>query len=59
MQLIGDCRDEKLVESIFGSVSEFARQLEIRKRNSFLFEKKIMVTYDEDDDIHYFYARAA
>lgn len=59
---IGDCRDESLVEEIFGSVSEFARQCEINsidtghglKQNDFDFGP-YRVEYDEDTDIHTFF----
>ena len=49
---IGDRRDESLVEEIFGSVSEFARQVE-ENGNVFVFGK-FLVTYDSDADVHYF-----
>lgn len=51
-QPIGDCRDENLVEEIFGSVSEFARQIE-ENGDNFVFSK-YLVTYDSTADIHYF-----
>lgn len=56
---LGDCRDQYLVEQIFGSVSEFARICEM---NEDLFEYddvfvygNIAVAYDADTDIHNFY----
>ena len=52
-QFIGDCRNEELVEEIFGSVSEFARQCEILG-NEFEFGPYV-VKYDEHADIHNFY----
>lgn len=52
MNLIGNCADEELVENIFGSVSEFARQVE-QNGDRFLYEG-IQVSYDSCEDIHYF-----
>lgn len=54
MTLIGDCRDENLIESIFGSISEFARQCEING-NNFKYGK-YEIKYDENKDIHYFFS---
>jgi 8-oxo-dGTP pyrophosphatase MutT (NUDIX family) len=50
---IGDCRDEKLVDDIFGGVSEFARQIEINGDN-FQYGN-INVSYDPRSDIHTFW----
>lgn len=52
MNKIGDCRDESLIEEIFGSVSEFARLVE-ENGDNFTFEK-ITITYDDESDIHTF-----
>lgn len=52
MNLIGDCTNEEVVENIFGSVSEFARQVE-QNGDQFLFEG-IQVNYDCCEDVHYF-----
>ena len=49
----GDCRDESLVESIFGSVSEFARLTE-EKGDNFTYGK-YLVKYDPKTDIHSFW----
>lgn len=49
----GNCTEEFVVKSIFGSVSEFARQIEINGDN-FDFEK-YRIVYDETKDVHYFY----
>lgn len=55
--LLGDCRDEALVENLFGSVSEFARLVE-EKGDNFTDEKLgIRVEYNAEIDVHYFYAR--
>lgn len=54
MEKLGDCTNEDLVEEIFGSVSEFACQVE-RLGNNFDFGN-FRVTYDESKDIHYFWA---
>jgi len=51
----GDCRDDNLIDHIFGSVSEFARQIE-EHGDEFIYQG-IKVTYDPDKDIHYFYSR--
>ena len=59
-QFIGDCRDEELVEQIFGSVSEFARQVQLNG-NNFLYVSinggigKIEVKYNSKRDRHQFY----
>jgi hypothetical protein len=53
---IGNCIDEKLVEEIFGSVSEFARQIELYGSDNF-FYNDIEVVYDKNDDIHWFFER--
>jgi hypothetical protein len=50
---IGDCRDEELVESIFGSVSEFARQVE-ENGDAFTYGG-VIVEYDDETDIHTFF----
>ena len=54
MECIGNCTDETLVELIFGSVSEFARQVELNG-DKFVYDNHIIVTYDEEYDIHYFW----
>lgn len=54
MQLIGDCRDEELVEEIFGSVSGFAYRVELLG-DEFQFSD-VKVTYDPKEDIHYFWS---
>lgn len=51
--LLGTCKDESLVDDIFGSVSEFARQVEEHGDN-FTY-KNISVKYDPNSDTHYFY----
>jgi hypothetical protein len=53
--LLGDCRDDNLIDHIFGSVSEFARQIE-EHGDEFIYQG-IKVTYDPNKDIHYFYSR--
>ena len=50
--LIGDCRDEKLVNKFFNSVTNFAQIIE-KKGNEFEWGE-IEVTYDKKKDIHYF-----
>ncbi len=53
-RIIGNCTEEDVVDNIFGSVSEFARQVE-ENGDEFLYQNDIVVKYDEDNDIHYFY----
>jgi hypothetical protein len=53
-RMIGNCTDEDIVDNIFGSVSEFARQVE-ENGDEFLYQNDIIVKYDEDNDVHYFY----
>jgi hypothetical protein len=53
-RMIGNCTDEDIVDNIFGSVSEFARQVE-ENGDEFLYQNDVVVKYDEDNDIHYFY----
>lgn len=50
---IGDCRNEMLVNDIFGSVTDFAYQIETHG-NNFTY-KNVRVVYDETTDIHSFY----
>lgn len=50
---IGTCRDETLIEELFGSVSEFARLVE-EHGNEFVLGK-VVVKYNENKDIHTFY----
>jgi len=53
--LVGDCRNEELIEEIFGSVSEFARQVEL---NGDDFEyQNYKICYDKKKDIHFFYEK--
>lgn len=53
MDRLGNCTNENLIEEIFGSVSEFARQVE-ENGNEFKFGS-VQVTHDEDKDIHTFW----
>lgn len=53
LEEIGTCKDESLIEDIFGSISEFARQVELHGDN-FIY-RGVKVTYDEETDIHTFY----
>ena len=54
MECVGNCTDENIVELIFGSVSEFARQVE-ENGDRFIYKNYIVVTYDVENDIHYFW----
>ena len=49
---VGDCRDEELIEEIFGSVSEFARLVE-EKGDEFQYGN-FLVEYNKETDIHSF-----
>lgn len=49
-----DCRNEALVEEIFGSVSEFAHLVE--ERGDEFFYGGWRVSYDARRDIHFFSA---
>lgn len=53
MDRLGNCTNENLIEEIFGSVSEFARQVE-ENGNEFKYGG-VHVTHDEDKDIHTFW----
>jgi hypothetical protein len=50
----GTCQSEEVIEHIFGSVSEFARFEE--HGDNFAYQN-VLVEYDEDTDIHYFFWR--
>lgn len=54
-RMIGNCTQEDVVEDLFGSVSEFARQVE-ENGDEFLYKNSIQVTYDEPNDVHYFFS---
>lgn len=51
---IGNCTNQTIVELIFGTVSEFARQVELNG-DRFVHDNYITVTYDEFEDIHFFW----
>ena len=53
-KMIGNCTQEDVVDDIFGSVSEFARQVE-ENGDEFLYQNDVVIKYDEHNDIHYFY----
>ena len=53
LTFLGDCRDEDLIESIFGSVTDFAQQVE-KYGDNFVLDD-ICVKYDEKTDIHSFF----
>jgi hypothetical protein len=52
---LGDCRNEELVEDIFGSVSEFARLVE-KHGNNFSIGN-IVVKYNPTTDVHTFWQK--
>ena len=52
---IGNCINQELVEEIFGSVSEFARQVELNG-NSFTYGK-YKIKYNAKTDIHSFFEK--
>lgn len=49
----GNCTQDDVVEEIFGSTSEFARQVE-ENGDQFVY-RNIIVKYDDAEDIHYFF----
>tara|TARA_R100001244_G_C5079352_1_gene113485 strand:+ start:322 stop:513 length:192 start_codon:yes stop_codon:yes gene_type:complete len=51
--IIGDCRNETIINEIFGSVTDFAQTIE-QNGNEFKIGW-LMVTYDNETDIHTFY----
>lgn len=51
--LLGDCRDEAMVENLFGSVTDFAQLVE-EFGDEFTYQG-VTVRYNEDTDIHTFY----
>lgn len=51
--LLGDCRDEELIDSLFGSVSEFARLAE--ENGDEFTSGSLRVTYNSRLDRHYFW----
>ena len=53
-KMIGNCTQDDVVEDIFGSVSEFARQVE-ENGDEFIYKNKVVVKYDGTKDIHYFF----
>lgn len=53
-KMIGNCTQDDVIEDIFGSVSEFARQVE-ENGDEFLYNNDVVVKYDEANDIHYFF----
>jgi hypothetical protein len=53
MMKIGDCRDDIIIEDIFGSVTDFAQVIE-RKGDNFI-HGKYTIKYNEETDIHSFY----
>jgi hypothetical protein len=50
---LGDCREEALIDTLFGSVPEFARLIEEFGDN--FTTNTVSVEYDEATDIHTFY----
>ena len=52
-QFLGDCRDEDLIDALFGSVSDFACAVENNGDNFQI--GKTLVKYDEKNDIHSFF----
>lgn len=53
LEFLGDCRDENLIEELFGSVSEFARLVE-ENGDNFKYEN-IKIKYSKKTDIHSFF----
>lgn len=57
LEFIGDCRDEELVNQLFGDVSAFACEVEQSGDNfiSHTFMGKVSVKYNQKKDIHSFF----
>jgi hypothetical protein len=55
LSYIGNCTEDDVVDDIFGNVSEFARMVELHG-DEFTIDD-LVVKYDDDKDIHYFYHR--
>lgn len=53
LEFLGDCRDEELIKSLFGSTSEFARLVEEKGDN--FKDKNLLVKYNKKKDIHSFF----
>ncbi len=51
--IIGNCQDTTCIRAIFGSVSEFARQVEIQG-DEFVYGS-VKVVYNEKTDVHTFF----
>jgi hypothetical protein len=57
LEFLGDCRDENLVNQLFGDVSAFACEVE-DKGDNFIAnteEGKVQVKYNQKKDIHSFF----
>ena len=55
LEKLGDCRNENLVEDLFGSVTNFARAVENNGDN--FTDGWLVVKYNPTTDIHTFYRR--
>ena len=55
LEKLGDCRNEDLIEELFGSVSEFACAIE-ENGDSFT-DGSLVVKYNSNFDIHTFYRK--
>jgi hypothetical protein len=50
---LGNCQDEEMIELLFGTVTEFARLVEMHGDEFTIGDTR--VEYDEDTDIHSFF----
>jgi hypothetical protein len=55
LEFLGDCRNEDLVNELFGDVSAFARLIEEKGDN--FTDKNLVVKYNGKTDIHSFFLR--
>jgi hypothetical protein len=55
LDLIGTCVSEALINDLFGSVTDFAQAIEEHGNN--FVRGNLVVSYDEDTDIHTFYLK--
>lgn len=57
MQLLGYSSAKKTVKDLFGSVENFIAEVQRRNKNNFVFEKRIIVIFDKEEDRFEFYSK--
>lgn len=53
LNYFGNCTDDDVIEHIFGDVNNFAQMID-EHGDEFILED-LVVKYDQDEDIHYFF----